>query len=998
CPSLIGKGGVCLLKDCQYLHVRPCLDCQRTISETEYASHLDSDKHKRNVSHFIHGKCRVCGFHVPLQGQTIHLTGNHHKNRVLEQQQKPPGPRTIPRPFDVDCKFCGYSMHHSKWPKHVSSPEHAEKVQFASLQSAIGESEQDKSGVSVSPTCRVSICNHTGPGHHIEPTIAPAFRSVATASELTTAHLLLSFTIADARSPTRILKLPYVFTKRSDITITIVLVHYTQIGRYTDRIQLIFHKTLNSNKGQFVITRAMFAAVGVKEDYESLKPKAAYIPRKPNVYVEQEKAIPGVRPPTLTYVDLPQGRLLQWKVPKALSQVLRSGDKLSKVLKVVKKDFFPQNLISATYKQHFDVLLYIEEEQSQYDENEALLEPILPVPGLSEKRPSLIIGDCVLVRRAEYSNSPWYEGYVHQVLQKAVKLQFHNSFHGFKGQKYCVRFKVNRGPFKRMHQALAEKYGPERLLFPSLEHIRGCAPPSAELLDNLRPFNRTVFGNDTQKLAVASILGQSAGSVPFLIFGPPGTGKTVTIVETIRQLLQQSKTRRILACAPSNAAADIIANRLRPLGVTQLFRLVALSRDPEHHDSSLVRGGFVRLDAEGYFSFPTTEELGSYRVIVCTCVSSFWLQILGLERGHFSHIFVDEAGQVSEPETTIPIRLFADDATNVVLSGDPKQLRPIVRSDIAKRLGMAWSYLERLMAGDAYQFTSDLGVDDNQRSNISIHKVDCTGITIVRLNRNFRSHPSIIRFSSEQFYNGSLLPCAPKEITHSLLRSHEILAPGFPVIFRSLSGKDDRESNSPSFFNIEEVSVIKRYITALKGDRRLRLTDKDFGVISPYHAQCLKIGYALRKFSPDIKVGSVEEFQGQERRIILISTVRSSLNLIQHDVRHALGFVANARRFNVAVTRARALLIVVGDPRVLALDPVWRAFLTYVQVNGGWTGNPIHWDPSETTFQSNAQWEMTLRAERDKAIQRAMEIIHANSEALADDNDANIDRPWREDE
>jgi helicase MOV-10 len=85
-----------------------------------------------------------------------------------------------------------------------------------------------------------------------------------------------------------------------------------------------------------------------------------------------------------------------------------------------------------------------------------------------------------------------------------------------------------------------------------------------------------------------------------------------------------------------------------------------------------------------------------------------------------------------------------------------------------------------------------------------------------------------MKFPNEEFYGGNLKACAPKEITHSLLRSHVIGAPGFPMVFCSLTGKDQRESGSPSFFNIEEVSVVKRYIKALKGDRRLRLSTVPF--------------------------------------------------------------------------------------------------------------------------------------------------------------------------
>lgn len=92
-----------------------------------------------------------------------------------------------------------------------------------------------------------------------------------------------------------------------------------------------------------------------------------------------------------------------------------------------------------------------------------------------------------------------------------------------------------------------------------------------------------------------------------------------------------------------------------------------------------------------------------------------------------------------------------------------------------------------------------------------------------------------------------------------------------------------------------------------------------------------------------LKVGSVEVFQGQERQAIIISTVRSNVNFLSSDIRRSLGFVADPRRFNVAITRAQALLVVVGDPTVLSLDPIWRRFLDYIHVSGGWRGLEKDW-------------------------------------------------------
>lgn len=145
----------------------------------------------------------------------------------------------------------------------------------------------------------------------------------------------------------------------------------------------------------------------------------------------------------------------------------------------------------------------------------------------------------------------------------------------------------------------------------------------------------------------------------------PGTGKTVTVVETIRQILLTNPNARVLACAPSNAAADLIAERLSDsITTSQLFRLNAPSRSVKALSSKGLID-YSLVNDEGTFSIPPLPRLKTYRVIVSTCISASVPYGIGIERGHFTHIFVDEAGQASEPEVMIPIKTMAD---NEVLS------------------------------------------------------------------------------------------------------------------------------------------------------------------------------------------------------------------------------------------------------------------------------------------------------------------------------------------
>ena len=152
----------------------------------------------------------------------------------------------------------------------------------------------------------------------------------------------------------------------------------------------------------------------------------------------------------------------------------------------------------------------------------------------------------------------------------------------------------------------------------------------------------------------------------------------------------------------------------------------------------------------------------------------------------------------------------------------------------------------------------------------------------MKLVKNFRSHADILEFSNNNFYNRELQPCGDPVLTHSLLRS-DLVRKNFPVLFHGIIGRDEREASSPSFFNIDEASRVKKYCLELMDDRRLRLSKmiriililqvlrllmpepEHIGVITPYHAQRCKIGAILTGKLHGIKVGSVEEFQGQVR-------------------------------------------------------------------------------------------------------------------------------------
>ncbi|KAG8896893.1 hypothetical protein FRB99_008585 [Tulasnella sp. 403] len=524
----------------------------------------------------------------------------------------------------------------------------------------------------------------------------------------------------------------------------------------------------------------------------------------------------------------------------------------------------PNVMSKKTYGRFWSSLIDVEEHQSvegleTYDlfavplkkgkDNLYLRETSLRIPGLAEKRPSVILGDAVhLKSRLSFKSHPWYEGRVVRVLDGEVALRFCDSFPYQREELWDVQFKPSRFRIRRMHEAVQRTPPVPHILFPKSSYTLGHPPPTEQDITDLTPHlrNRLVALNPPQLRAVAAIVNRPPGSVPFVIDGPPGTGKTITVVEAIRQLLKREETR-ILICTPSNSAANLITTRLADLDPSELFRLCA-SSVPERALPEDVLPFTCRVD-NGFF-MPSREVVASYRVVVSTC-SAAVLHAIGMEAGHFSHIFIDEAGQGMEPEVVIPINGMSNERTNVILSGDPQQLGPILQSKVASQLGLGTSLLERLLERDVYQGeTAD-------------------GVTKVQLTKNWRSHPAILVFPNAAFYDQRLEPCADPKVVNSLIGSPVLPKPSFPVVFHGVEGQDQRDDKSPSYYNLKEVSVVVKYIDRLFRDKRHPLTVDDIGIISPYIAQTRKLRQQLNRYQ-GLKIGSVEEFQGQASRSIIL--------------------------------------------------------------------------------------------------------------------------------
>ncbi|TFK49293.1 P-loop containing nucleoside triphosphate hydrolase protein [Heliocybe sulcata] len=1016
CPSF-KTTGVCGNTACPFRHdIRVCELCSVVCSsEAWYQSHLAGRAHRTRVRQSAGvgiAHCTVCRTIVPAGADawSIHIRGRVHQANAVALGT---APDVQPQFFASEvpenassgfqhCGLCRAQIPQQSWSAHLAGQKHQKKQRFAAYQAVVGEATKDKHGVTVSPDEALDLgiidssetVNGTE-GRLIVTSTVPTARVVFVSARLVSDNIV---TTPWSINGNAVVGRYLVHGRGCPVTVKFRSAHD---GHYEDRIEFVFEDV--ALRQRFVIVRFTRIIVGDRAAYDSLKPTAPYIPRIRLRREPETKVVPGDAPPATNAIPYVV-KLQPAYIPKNIAPSMDTGSTRDKV-NAVRSSILPTVLDAMSHARHFKTLLWIEEKRSEedlemYDEHDAQLilneskkHCVLAVAGLAEKRPSVLIGDRILVQMHGSEKGHWYEGYVHFVHEKEVGLRFHRSFSGYHpARRYNVRFKLNRIPLMRQHQALDAALRGEHLFFPLPRHISGLSAPQGIIT----PYNPIIASNPAQMQAIRSILSMKERSVPFVVFGPPGTGKTVTIVEAIRQILKSNPNARILACAPSNSAADLIASRLTMYREDQLFRFYAPSRSQQDIPDALrpfICRRQMRLDwsqrfmANEFFSVPDMQQLLKFNIVVSTCISASVAYGVGIPRGHFTHIFIDEAGQATEPEAMVSIKTMADDHTKVILSGDPKQLGPIVRCPVARELELDTGYLERLMKRELYS-------EDSENS----------GITFVKLVKNFRSHPSILKFPNERFYRGDLEVAARPQVINSYLQWPHLPKKGFPVIFHGIQSKDDREARSPSYFNIGEASLVKSYITKLKDDRRVRTTDHDIGVIAPYHAQCLKIRALLRAVADQVKVGSTEEFQGQERRVMIISAVRSSRDKVNYDLRHTLGFVANPRRFNVAVTRAQALLIVVGDPSVLSLDPLWRAFMNYVYINGGWTGAEPDWDV-RTEVRNDGGYDRELRelaiVDMNQYAQRLESLARANAGVdgtAADDDqgDENVDRPWRE--
>jgi superfamily I DNA and/or RNA helicase len=470
--------------------------------------------------------------------------------------------------------------------------------------------------------------------------------------------------------------------------------------------------------------------------------------------------------------------------------------------------------------------------------------------------------------------------------------------------------------------------------------------------------------NDSQLAAVRHVV--TAQDVA-IIHGPPGTGKTTTLVQAILETIRRE--RRVLVCAPSNTAVDLLTEKIAERGVNVIrlgnpsrvselllkhtldagvmahasyAKMHAMRQTAEQHRqtaSERVRNfGFeerqrrqwlreeartLRQAADDLERFMTEDVLESVQVITCTLVGASHRTIRHLG---FETVFIDEAAQALEPGCWIPIAK----GQRLVLAGDHHQLPPTVKSEKAAREGLRETLFEKCI--------------QRQPNTARMLKVQ------------YRMHAHIMGFSSEKFYGGQLVPHA--SVRHADLAAYDPrfnsprfndprFAPDQPVEFIDTAGCGFQELAIPesrSTANPEEAHLLLERLAQLldKLSEPGEPTEPDqrpltIGVIAPYRAQINYLKDAIEDsavlndllLQRRLSVGTVDSFQGQERDIIAITLTRSN-------PQGEIGFLSDIRRMNVGMTRARRKLLLVGDSSTLCRHPFFGELLAYVKGVGGY--------------------------------------------------------------
>ncbi|KAF1956931.1 P-loop containing nucleoside triphosphate hydrolase protein [Byssothecium circinans] len=470
--------------------------------------------------------------------------------------------------------------------------------------------------------------------------------------------------------------------------------------------------------------------------------------------------------------------------------------------------------------------------------------------------------------------------------------------------------------------------------------------------------------NYEQAHAINSICVNDYGTMPYLISGPPGTGKTKTLVETAMQLLNAHTVDHLLICAPSDQAADTLALRLKYyLKPTQLLRL----NGPWRADMEVPRElmGYTHMENEMFY-LPPFKQLMAYNVVVTSCrdasilmdarltnsdlwiiehemLSAFHPEHAGPPPGlHWGAILIDEAAQATELDVLSALSVGCPPPQHpnnmpqprFVMAGDEKQLGPRTAS---RHPAFSRSLFARLFDRPLYREHPLSRSNVKSSSGPPVLKKSMLPFLyppFTNLIRNYRSHPAILSVPSSLFYNDTLLPEAPIPDT-PLQRSSLWKGRGWPVLFIPHKGMDELEWDGGGWYNNTEAECAcftAQFLVLHEG-----VQQSDICIMSPFAAQVKLLRNKIR-YPPyklwDVNIGPLEAFQGLEKRVVIICTTRSRPQFIQEDVKRGLGIVHFPRKMNVAITRAKEALVVIGNPEVLGEDEGWCEWMRFCGRNG----------------------------------------------------------------
>ncbi|KAA5532726.1 AAA family ATPase [Taibaiella lutea] len=447
--------------------------------------------------------------------------------------------------------------------------------------------------------------------------------------------------------------------------------------------------------------------------------------------------------------------------------------------------------------------------------------------------------------------------------------------------------------------------------------------------------------NASQNNAVQKII---ASNELAIVHGPPGTGKTTTLVAAIKAILQKEE-KQILVVAPSNAAVDLLSEKLadeglkvvragNPARVTE--KLLSLTLDGKTAEDTRMKevkrlkkqaqsfrdmahkykrnfgkaereqrkalfdeAHKVMKEAEKTEQYITEALLNEAQVITATLVGSNHYSI---KNRKYHTVIIDEAGQAIEPACWIPVLK----AQRLIMAGDHNQLPPTIKSQEAAKKG-----LEHTLMAKCVELFPD---------------------AVVLLEEQYRMHEQIMGYSSAVFYNNALK-------AHISVAQHLLFPEDLPLTFIDTAGSGfEEKQEGSSISNPEEAAFLIKHFTQFITGLETHYNQDNFptiGIISPYKQQVLLLQELMRehelmlKYRHKISVNTIDSFQGQERDIVYISMTRSNTD-------NNVGFLTDTRRMNVAMTRARKKLIVIGDSSTLASIPFYEGFIAYAEAHNAW--------------------------------------------------------------